>query len=224
MARRSFIAHRLALRGVNFAAVADETGLREQHLGVFFTARATPEEAEEYFSLTPACIEPGSLAFVTIPDRHYHLENELVEHFAELAAVFGLPKSHGKIYGLFFASAQPLSFTDVADRLDLSVGAVSLGLQALRDLGALHAAPGPSHRREHFVAEFELPRLLSTFLSRTVRSQLDAACARLAAIRSGPDFAAMARNNPALVQRLKSLESWQCQANSILRRALKFRR
>ena len=98
---------------------------------------------------------------------------------------------------------------------------MSLGLQALRDLGALPAAPGPTHRREHFVADFELPKLLSTFLSRTVQAELEAACSRLASIRSGLDAVLVAQTDPALVQRLKTLESWQRQAASILRGTLK---
>ncbi len=63
-------------------------------------------------------------------------EDEIVRYFATLAGTFGLPRSHGEIYGLLFGSTQPLSFTDIVARLDLSKAAVSLGLPALRDIGA----------------------------------------------------------------------------------------
>ena len=61
------------------------------------------------------------------------LENEIVEHFADLAAMLAQPRSYGQIYGLLFASTQPLSFTDIVERLDLSKGSVSQGLKALRE-------------------------------------------------------------------------------------------
>ena len=216
MARRTFIVHRLALPGTSPAAVADETGLREAHLRAFFTDRATPAEAEEYFSLTPDGLAPAPNP--PPPPQNPSLESALVEHFADLAAIFGLPKSHGRIYGLFYASPDPLSFTDVADRLDLSVGAVSLGLQALRDLGALHPAPGPVRHREHFTAEPDLPRLLATHLARTVQSRLAAASARLAALRSGP--AGAPGIEVVLTERLQALATWQRQAAGRLAQVL----
>jgi hypothetical protein len=60
--------------------------------------------------------------------------------FADIVSALGIPKSIGQIYGLLYASATPLSFSDIVDRLDISKGSVSQGLQLLRSLGAINVA------------------------------------------------------------------------------------
>jgi hypothetical protein len=54
--------------------------------------------------------------------------------------VFGVPKSVGQIYGLLYASPEPLSFSDIVERLEISKGSASQGLQLLRSLGAINVA------------------------------------------------------------------------------------
>jgi hypothetical protein len=67
-------------------------------------------------------------------------ETECVLFFAEVMQVFGVPKSVGQIYGLLYASPEPLSFSDIVVRLEISKGSASQGLQLLRTLGAINVA------------------------------------------------------------------------------------
>jgi hypothetical protein len=57
-----------------------------------------------------------------------------------LVQVLGVPKSVGQIYGLLYASLEPLSFSDIVERLEISKGSASQGLQLLRSLGAIKLA------------------------------------------------------------------------------------
>lgn len=68
---------------------------------------------------------------------------ECVAFFAEAVQVFGVPKSVGQIYGLLFASPEPLSFSDIAGCLAISKGSASQGLQLLRSLGAIKVVDAP---------------------------------------------------------------------------------
>ena len=63
-------------------------------------------------------------------------EGECVAFFAEIVQLFGIPKSVGQIYGLLYASYQPLGFTSIVERLEISKGSASQGLHLLRTLGA----------------------------------------------------------------------------------------
>ena len=54
--------------------------------------------------------------------------------------IFGVPKSVGQIYGLLYASPLPLGFSDIVERLEISKGSASQGLQLLRSLGAVKLA------------------------------------------------------------------------------------
>src|SRR5664279_941808 len=67
-------------------------------------------------------------------------QTECATFFSEVVQVFGVPKSVGQIYGLLYASPEPLSFSDIVERLDISKGSASQGLQLLRSLGAIRVA------------------------------------------------------------------------------------
>jgi HTH-type transcriptional regulator, glycine betaine synthesis regulator len=64
-------------------------------------------------------------------------EEEVVGFLLETAKVLGIPKSVAVIYGLCFASPEPLSFADLNKRLKISQGSISQGLKVLREFGAL---------------------------------------------------------------------------------------
>jgi hypothetical protein len=53
IARRSYISYRMALTGVSYAHVAEDSGTTENLLRTEYYRKATKEEAERYFSLTP---------------------------------------------------------------------------------------------------------------------------------------------------------------------------
>ncbi len=67
-------------------------------------------------------------------------QSECIELFAEVVYALGLPRSIGQIYGLLYASPAPLSFSDIVERLEISKGSASQGLQLLRSLGAINIA------------------------------------------------------------------------------------
>ena len=76
--------------------------------------------------------------------------------FADAVQLFGVPKSVGQIYGLLYASSAPLTLSDIVERLEISKGSASQGLQLLRSLGAIHeaAADSPSSISNN---EFPMP-------------------------------------------------------------------
>ena len=74
------------------------------------------------------------------PARNLPFEAECVAFFSDVVQVFGVPKSVGQIYGLLFASTEALCFSDIVERLDISKGSASQGLQLLRSLGAVNVS------------------------------------------------------------------------------------
>jgi DNA-binding transcriptional regulator GbsR (MarR family) len=152
------------------------------------------------------------------------LENEIADHFSELAALIAQPKSYGQIYGLLFASTRPLSFTDIVERLELSKGSVSQGLKALRAVGAIRPADGGDWRREHFVAETELRKLIAGFLQESIQPQLKQGLARVESAKHRHRSLLSARNGQgkALQGRLEKLHSWHRKGDSLLPLISKF--
>ncbi len=74
------------------------------------------------------------------PVRSQAFESECVGFFADAVQLFGVPKSVGQIYGLLYATPAPLTLADIVERLEISKGSASQGLQLLRSLGAIHEA------------------------------------------------------------------------------------
>ena len=145
--------------------------------------------------------------------------------------VFGVPKSVGQIYGLLYASPEPLSFSDIVERLEVSKGSASQGLQLLRSLGAIkvadplddreHSHPhfhphsaGDASRRIAYSPELGLRKLVSGVLQERVTPLAAAGADRLARLRAlaeqdgeGSDFR---------LDRVKQLETWRRRLKTVL--------
>lgn len=146
---------------------------------------------------------------------------ELVRICVEAVRPWGLSPSVGQIFGVIYVSRKPLAFADVAARLELSKGSVSQGLRFLRTLGAIKRVVVPGDRRELYVAETELRRLLTGLLKTRVSMPLQAGVERLKtiqrqlAVSDEPD-------RDFLAQRLAGLRAWHRKALFILPVAQKF--
>ena len=123
-------------------------------------------------------------------------EIAVIDLFLNAANSFGLPKSYGQIYGLLFCRDQSLSMDEVMKLLRISKGSASQGLRSLRQLGAISSVYEPGDRKERFVAEIRLRKLVGGFLREHADPHLDKGVSRLKQIE-------------ALIANLKNAESLQ---------------
>ena len=107
-----------------------------------------------------------------------------IDLFLNAANSFGLPKSYGQIYGLLFCRDLPLAMDEVMELLNISKGSASQGLRALRQLGAISSVFAPGDRKERFVAEIRLRKLVGGFLREQADPHLDKGVARLKQIET----------------------------------------
>lgn len=181
----------------------------------------------------PAGEPPPSIAhsLVIARDRDpavVGFEVTVVGFFLDAAEILGVPKSVAAIYGLCFASPEPLSFADINERLNISQGSISQGLRVLREVGALRlvaAAAQPAagnggavtsaRRVERFTPDLELRKLASRWLEQRLERQLKAGKSRLQAMKD-----AVPADRPGaakeLKARLKYLESWHVQSRALV--------
>ena len=111
-------------------------------------------------------------------------EVAVIDLFLNAANSFGLPKSYGQIYGLLFCRDQSLSMDEVMQLLQISKGSASQGLRALRQLGAVSSVFTPGDRKERFVAEIRLRKLVGGFLREQADPHLDKGVGRLKQIEA----------------------------------------
>jgi DNA-binding transcriptional regulator GbsR (MarR family) len=111
-------------------------------------------------------------------------EVAVIDLFLNAANSFGLPKSYGQIYGLLFCRDQSLSMDEVMKLLQISKGSASQGLRALRQLGAVSSVFEPGDRKERFVAEIRLRKLVGGFLREQADPHLEKGVGRLEQIEA----------------------------------------
>lgn len=138
-------------------------------------------------------------------------ERECVEFFVEVVQVIGVQRSVGQIYGLLFASPDPLSFTDIVARLELSKGSASQGLQFLRSLGAVQNVGTDGDRRERFKPELGLRRLVGGLLRDKIEPVMDRGGAQLRRLRDAAERSPDSAGVKFSLGRVKQLETWRRQ-------------
>jgi len=108
----------------------------------------------------------------------------VIDLFLNAANSIGLPRSYGQIYGLLFCRDQSLSMDEIIKLLGISKGSASQGLRSLRQLGAISSVFEPGDRKERFVAEIRLRKLVGGFLREQADPHLDKGVGRLKQIKS----------------------------------------
>jgi DNA-binding transcriptional regulator GbsR (MarR family) len=157
-----------------------------------------------------------------LPDSY---ESGLVEIFADLAELFGNPKSYGQIYGLLFANENPLSMEEIALRLGMSQGSISQGLRQLEAFGAIVKERNNGSRQALYTAKLEMKLLISGFLKERVIPRLESTESRVKALRASLNSQASSSNSgfrsqpsslSSLRFRLDRVAKWHRSARTIL--------
>jgi DNA-binding transcriptional regulator GbsR (MarR family) len=108
------------------------------------------------------------------------IQREMAAIFADLADLFGNPSSLGSIYGLLFASPDPLSMEEIVARLGISTGTASQGLRRLTELEAILPEKSNGERLTRYSARLELRPFVSMFLKQQLMPRLERSSGRLA--------------------------------------------
>jgi DNA-binding transcriptional regulator GbsR (MarR family) len=145
---------------------------------------------------------------------------EAIEMFINFFRLLGLPKSIGEIYGLLFVSPRPLTMDDLMQRLDISLGAASQGLKALRSVGAVKAVYSPGERRDHFVADLELSRFAASFIKDQLLPKLEQSVQRVQRMEAALD-ALPEGDRKETRARIDELRRWLDRGRTMLPVALK---
>ena len=143
-------------------------------------------------------------------------EIAVIDLFLNAANSFGLPKSYGQIYGLLFCRDQSLSLDCVMELLKISKGSASQGLRALRQLGAISSVFEPGDRKERFVAEIRLRKLVSGFLREQAEPHLDKGVSRLKQIENLVETLNDEDSQKRGFRRYEILSGWHRQMSRLL--------
>jgi len=149
------------------------------------------------------------------PLRH-SFEDECVSFFEEVVQLFGVPKSVGQIYGLLYASPGPLGFPDIVERLEISKGSVSQGLQLLRSLGAILEVESKNGdgRGTLYEPELSLRQLVAGILRERIAPMAAPSADRLRRLQQLAEQAP--ENTKFYLGRAKQLGTWRKRFTTVL--------
>ena len=136
--------------------------------------------------------------------------------FAEIVQLFGVPKSVGQIYGLLYASPEPLGFTAIVERLEISKGSASQGLQLLRALGAINEAEHKegTNRGVSYEPELSLRQLVTGILRERIAPTAGAGADRLKHLKQ---LAVQSPTHAAFyLERVSQLTTWSKRFTTVL--------
>lgn len=160
-------------------------------------------------------LQARSTTIASASTSHHAFERECVALFSGFLHVLGVPKSIGAIYGLLYASPEPLCFADIIDKLGVSKGSVSQGLTFLRQTGAVKVLEVADDRREFFVPELGLRRLASGLIKEKIQPLAQETSAAVTRLRRQAADTDGARRKFQL-DRIKQLETWHRQLGRVL--------
>jgi len=143
-------------------------------------------------------------------------ETAVIDLFLNAAMSVGLPKSVGQIYGLLFCRDEPLAMDEIMELLSVSKGSASQGLRSLRHLGAVKSQFLSGQRKEHFVAEIRLRKLVSGFLKEQAEPHLEKGKARLSHLQELVDATEDGNSAERGQRRAKILAGWHRQVGKLL--------
>jgi HTH-type transcriptional regulator, glycine betaine synthesis regulator len=143
-------------------------------------------------------------------------ETAVIDLFLNAAMSVGLPKSLGQIYGLLFCRDEPLAMDEIMKLLSVSKGSASQGLRSLRHLGAVKSQFLHGQRKEHFVAEIRLRKLVSGFLKEQAEPHLEKGKARLSHLQELVDATEDGNSAERGRKRMNILAGWHRQVGKLL--------
>jgi DNA-binding transcriptional regulator GbsR (MarR family) len=141
-------------------------------------------------------------------------EQLLSDAVGRLIEFWGFKRHMGRIWSLLYLSDEPLGANELKDRLELSAGSVSMALNDLLRWGVVKRVWIHGQRRDFFVAESNLWKMISrVFRERELVEILEAIAAMEQALASlddklasdDPSVRARAEAQRARIQRLLDL-------------------
>ena len=136
------------------------------------------------------------------------VECRTIDWFCDGVKVLGLPRSIGEIYGLLFVAVQPLSLEDLVNKLGISKGSGSQGLNWLRTLGAVKVSEIKGSRKTFYEADVELKQLAAGFIKSQIRPHIHSGGEKLAALEQCADQVENSEERAFYRARVDKMDQW----------------
>lgn len=87
---------------------------------------------------------------MTLDKKLAIIRQEFIESIGLVAQAEGLPRIAGRLFGLMVFDQGPLSFSELAEQLQVSRGSISSSARQLEELGVIRRSTKPGDRQDYF--------------------------------------------------------------------------
>ncbi len=87
---------------------------------------------------------------MTLDKKLATIRQEFIESIGLVAQAEGLPRIAGRLFGLMVFDQGPLSFSELAEQLQVSRGSISSSARQLEELGVIRRSTKPGDRQDYF--------------------------------------------------------------------------
>jgi DNA-binding transcriptional regulator GbsR (MarR family) len=102
-------------------------------------------------------------------DEFREAELLMADSVGEVIEHWGFRKALGRLWTVLYLAGEPLPAVELAERLSMSSGAVSMALNELQEWGVVSRVWKPGERREFFSAETDLWKMICKVVSERER-------------------------------------------------------
>ncbi|MEW6663249.1 MAG: GbsR/MarR family transcriptional regulator [Bacillota bacterium] len=156
-----------------------------------------------------------------IIDHQFSLAvDTLIQALGRQSAFWGLGKTAGEMYAVLYLSSQPLSLEEVAVKLQVTKGNISIAIRQLEQLGMAKRSWQKGDRRVFFEAETDFWKVGHSILGLRHKPEFDQT---FALVRESARLAALAEPSPerdVALERLEALVEFHQLLDSVVEMAL----
>lgn len=131
-------------------------------------------------------------------------KRKFIHAWGNLGINWGVNKTMGQVHALLLVSSVPLCADEVMQELQISRGNANMNIRALIDWGLVHKQFKTGERREWFVAEKDIWKVLQNIIAQRKRKELDPMISVLNEISSVESQCAESEEFCKMVQQLQS--------------------
>lgn len=139
-------------------------------------------------------------------------KNHFIQGMSRIADFWGMPKAMGVIYGCIYLSSSPVSLDEMVDQSGLSKGSVSTNVRVLERLQMVRQEFRPGDRKDYYVAEPDLWRVVRGILEQRRKVEFSSALSSVNESLAMLDVEESSSDNPHEIvfqrERIRQMESF----------------
>ena len=144
-------------------------------------------------------------------DQIQEIAEGIMEAMGRISSFWGFSKIVGQLYGLLYLSFKPLTLDEMAERLSVSKGNVSINIRTLERWNMVRPVWVKGDRKDYYEAEPDFWKIVKGVLREREKKEFDQAIATAGRYRKKAEELHKHAKNPVtalVIERLKNLEDF----------------